>query len=55
MRMKKFSFLLSVILVFCLAFVTSCSSIFDSSSGGATVSFRLNLLLRRDRGNGEKH
>lgn len=40
--MKKFSFLLSVILVFCLAFLTSCSSIFDSSSGGATVSFRLN-------------
>lgn len=40
--MKKFSFLLSVILVFCLAFLTSCSSIFDSSSSGATVSFRLN-------------
>ena len=42
MRMKKFSFLLSVILVFCLAFVTSCSSFFNSNKSGATVSFRLN-------------
>ena len=40
--MKKFSFLLSVILVFCLAFVTSCSSFFSSNKNGATVSFRLN-------------
>ena len=40
--MKKFSFLLSVILVFCLAFVTSCSSFFNSNKSGATVSFRLN-------------
>ncbi len=40
--MKKSSFLLSVILVFCLAFLTSCSSIFDSNNSGATVSFRLN-------------
>lgn len=40
--MKKFSFLLSVILVFCLAFVTSCSSFFSSNKSGATVSFRLN-------------
>ncbi len=40
--MKKFSFLLSVILVFCLAFLTSCSSIFSSNKSGATVSFRLN-------------
>ena len=40
--MKKFSFLLSVILVFCLAFVTSCSSFFNLNKSGATVSFRLN-------------
>ncbi len=40
--MKKFSFLLSVILVFCMAFLTSCSSIFSSNKSGATVSFRLN-------------
>ena len=40
--MKKSSFLLSLILFLCLAFITSCSSIFDSNGSGATVSFRLN-------------
>ena len=42
MRMKKSSFLLSLILFLCLAFTTSCSLIFDSNGSGATVSFRLN-------------